>query len=266
MIRLVLVDVDGTLVGANGVHPTTWGAIADAQSRGVRVSLCTGRIGRGAALAYARRVAPDGLHVFQSGAIVSRPGAPAAYASRLPAHALPGLVAIARREREPLEVYGETRFFLERENDLTRVHAKFLEFDPEIVDLDALPEPPVRAQWVVHERDWPRFREWTLALGGIEAHPATAPWSPGTVFSNLVAAGTSKAAALRWLAAHHGLDVGEVAMIGDGENDLDAIAAAGLGIAVGNAPPSVKARAAAVVGDVDAGGLAEAIGVALAAR
>ena len=52
-------------------------------------------------------------------------------------------------------------------------------------------------------------------------------------------------------------------MIGDGENDLDAIEAAGLGIAVGNAPQSVQTGADAVVGEVDAGGLAEAVAVAL---
>jgi Cof subfamily protein (haloacid dehalogenase superfamily) len=263
MIKLILIDVDGTLVGKNGVHAGTWEALERARARGVHLGLCTGRIGSGKALEYARRVSPDGFHIFQSGAVVSRPGRPAEYVSRLPAHAVPGLVAISRREGEPLEVYGETRFFLERHSELTHVHATHLDMEPEIVDLDELPEPAVRAQWVVSGEDWPRYRELTLALGGIEAHPASAPWSPGTVFSNLVCAGTSKATALRWLAERHGLATSEVAMVGDGENDLDALLAAGLGIVVGNAPAHVQASASVVVADVDAGGLAEAIAVAL---
>lgn len=263
MIRLILIDVDGTLVGRNGVHPSSWGAIDGARERGVSVALCTGRLGRGVALDLARRVDADGLHIFQSGAVVSRPGAPAEFASRLPAHVLEGLVAIGAREGVPLEMYGEARFFLDRLDGPTRVHAEFLGLEPEIANLLALPEPAVRAQWVVPEAAWPRLRAATLALGGIEAHPATAPWAPGIVFSNLVAEGTSKAAALAWLAARHGIGAAQVAMVGDGENDLGALRAAGLGIAVGDAPGRVKAAADVVVAGVDEGGLAEAIARAL---
>jgi hypothetical protein len=263
VIRLILVDVDGTLIGSRGVHESSWPAFERARDLGVRLGLCTGRIGCGRALDLARRTAPGGLHVFQSGAVVSPPGAPAVFTRPLPAAAVRALVAISRREGEPIELYGERRFFLERHTTLTRVHAEHLEMEAEIGDPLAVTEPIVRAQWVVHERDWPRFREITLGLGGLDANPATAPWSPGTVFSNLTAAGTSKASALRWLASHLGLEVAEVAMIGDGLNDLDAIEAAGLGLAVGDAHPRVRERAAHVVAPADAGGVAEAVAFAL---
>ncbi len=265
MIRLVLVDVDGTLVGERGVHPSTWDAIGRARARGVRVALCTGRVGGGRALEYARRVAPDGFHIFQNGAVVSRPDEPAEYASRLPEASFRALVGISRRERQPLEAYGERRFFVEWHDALTRVHELHLELQAEIVDFDALPEPVLRAQWVVEEERWPRYRAWTEALGDLETHPATAPWSPGTVFSNLTRRGTSKVSALRWLAGRYGIGLPEVAMVGDAVNDLDTMVPAGLGIAMGNAEPQVKARAAAVVADADAGGLAEAIDLALRA-
>lgn len=263
MIRLVLLDVDGTLVGRNGVHPATWPAVERARARGVRVGLCTGRIGRGLAQDLARRCGPDGLHVFQSGAVVAPADGAAVYASRLPAEAFRAMVERSRREREPLEAYGERSFLLEWHTALTRVHAEHLELQPELVDLLARAEPVVRAQWVVHEDDWPRWRDWTLALGGLDAHPATAPWSPGTVFSNIVAAGTSKGTALRWLAAHLGITPADVAMVGDGENDRDAMEAAGLAIAMGGSPATVRARAHAVVAEPDEGGVAEAIALAL---
>jgi phosphoserine phosphatase len=64
-----------------------------------------------------------------------------------------------------------------------------------------------------------------------------------------------KAAALREWAAERGVPVTRTIAIGDGANDLEMMAVAGLGVAF-NAKPAVRARADLVVGPVD---LAEVI-------
>ena len=46
--------------------------------------------------------------------------------------------------------------------------------------------------------------------------------------------------------------------VGDGGNDLEMVAGAGVGVAMGNAVPAVRAAAAAVVAGHDDGGVAEA--------
>ena len=228
--------------------------------------LCTGRPGVGGTEAIARRVDAHGLHVFQTGAVVSAAGQPAVRTRTLPRAALDALVAISRREEHPLEAYGERRYFVERADEITRAHSRVLGWEPEIVDLLAIDEPIVRAQWALPDARWPRLRALTEEIAGLSIHTGTGPWAPGIRFANLVHAETSKVDALRWVAAHHGVPLAEVAMAGDAENDLAAIEAAGLGIAMANAPEFVRARAGFIAGDVEEGGIAEAIDFVLASR
>lgn len=81
----------------------------------------------------------------------------------------------------------------------------------------------------------------------------------GLSFVEVLAPGVSKGAALRALCATLGVPREATVALGDEENDLSALAAAGLGIAMGNAPERVKAAAGAVTGPNSADGWAEAV-------
>lgn len=72
-------------------------------------------------------------------------------------------------------------------------------------------------------------------------------------------AGVSKALGLQLLCDHLRCTLGECVAVGDSFNDLDALEAAGLAVAMGNAPEEVKARADAVVADNDHDGIVEVI-------
>lgn len=94
---------------------------------------------------------------------------------------------------------------------------------------------------------------------GLQAHVAESPKMPGVRFVSLTKEGVSKLSAARLVAEAYGLPLSECAMVGDGENDLELLRAVGVGIAMGNAPPSVKRAAQRVVAPVEACGLAEAL-------
>ena len=71
--------------------------------------------------------------------------------------------------------------------------------------------------------------------------------------------GVSKGKALRALTAHLGLSESEVMAIGDGNNDLSLISSVGLGVAMANATPELKAAARHVTLSVEESGVAAAV-------
>ena len=73
------------------------------------------------------------------------------------------------------------------------------------------------------------------------------------------AAGVSKGSGLERLCALLGIRLAECIAAGDADNDIPMLRAAGLGVAMGNAPAHVKAAADRIVSDLDHGGCAEAI-------
>jgi Cof subfamily protein (haloacid dehalogenase superfamily) len=78
-------------------------------------------------------------------------------------------------------------------------------------------------------------------------------------YLEIVPLGVHKAAALRHLTAMLGLELSQVAAIGDGLNDIEMLREAGLGIAMGNAPDGVKSEADWVTGTNNEGGVAQAV-------
>jgi hydroxymethylpyrimidine pyrophosphatase-like HAD family hydrolase len=68
-----------------------------------------------------------------------------------------------------------------------------------------------------------------------------------------------KGQGLKALANHLGVDRQQVMAIGDGLNDLDMLAEAGIGVAMGNALPEVQAAADEITGTQEEDGVAQAI-------
>jgi hydroxymethylpyrimidine pyrophosphatase-like HAD family hydrolase len=72
--------------------------------------------------------------------------------------------------------------------------------------------------------------------------------------------GVNKATALAEIAANLGVRAEDVLALGDGRNDLEMIKWAGRGVAMGDAPPEVKAAATHVTGLFAEGGTAGELG------
>jgi len=78
-------------------------------------------------------------------------------------------------------------------------------------------------------------------------------------YLEIVPIGINKAEALMHLSATLGLELSQVAAIGDGLNDLEMLREVGLGIAMGNAPEAVKSVAGWVTSTNNEAGVAQAV-------
>ena len=80
----------------------------------------------------------------------------------------------------------------------------------------------------------------------------------------LAPAGVTKWSAIRRLAGQWGIREQAICAVGDDVNDIPMIRGAGLGIAMGNALPAVKAAAARIAPSQDEDGLVQVVGWLLA--
>ena len=76
---------------------------------------------------------------------------------------------------------------------------------------------------------------------------------------DLIPNGVGKSSGLRDVCGYFQIDVNETMAFGDGQNDLDLIEAAGIGVAMGNAEPNIKAAADYVTKKASEAGITHAL-------
>lgn len=122
-----------------------------------------------------------------------------------------------------------------------------------VVDHDALLEAPVTrlvVRWPNGDRE--RLRDIARASG-----LASVDYAIGyKAWLDIMPMGVSKASGLAGVAERLGFSAVDTLAVGDGHNDVEMLAWAGRGVAMGQAPDDVKAAADDVCGAVDDDGLA----------
>ena len=99
--------------------------------------------------------------------------------------------------------------------------------------------------------------EMDKEVGNMLSHCRLPRWHPA--FTDIVAAGNSKAAGMEAVCRHFGIRQEETLAFGDGGNDIEMLQWAGIGVAMGNAADDVKGVADMVTTDVDNEGIENAV-------
>ncbi len=263
MIPLVLLDVDGVLIGSSGhVLDCVWQSVEKVRAAGVKLAVCTGRPCAGVAQRVAKRLGPNNPHIFQSGALISYPSGEALKTFALKEAALLKLVELAREHAMVLELYTPNAVFIERKTPLSEAHVKMIGVSAIVRDLAevARNEPVVRAQWVLRREQF-EFA-MGLALEGVTLSAATSPALKDAYFISITPPGVSKGSGVYHLARTLGVVPENIMAVGDSTGDLPMLEAVGHPVVMENAPEELKRRFA-VAGHVEACGVVAALEEAL---
>lgn len=254
----ILLDLDGTLLdGESRVTPRTHRAVRTLVDAGFEVVLCTGRSWHGTIETH-DALGLDTAIVAYNGEWIGRPGeAPWRYAT-IPDPALDALWSVESRALFSFRHEGERKVSLRRDHplqprlvdwfsgavlvdhehglpgaDLLRVSLFF--------DAEAHAEDACR----VLDRDVRealRIETWALAL-----FPEFA--DTDLQMCEIQVRSRGKAEALAYLQATRDIPASRVIAVGDQNNDLAMLEAAGLAVGMANGTPEVHALAHVVIGD-----------------
>ncbi len=259
MIRLVAFDVDGTLVGRDlSIGKPVRLAIERMTEAGIAGCLVTGRMYR-ATLPFARELGFDApLICYQGAAIIDPASDEVLQHAALNNETVRELVTMAERDGMHLQLYRNDEYYCEARNRFSDLYASLAMTEPVVVP--SLREafaysPATKGVVVADASDAAAYAEKLHAALGDRAYVTRSL----PEFVEVLDPTVDKGAALRFVAARLGVPMEQTAAIGDSWNDAPLLAAAGLGIAMGSAPPELRAVADAVVADLEHNGVAEAI-------
>lgn len=259
--RYVLLDVDGTLVGAGGaIAQEVLEAAERAAAAGLAVGVATGR-GAGSVLRLSDGLPLPGPHVVANGGEVVLDGE-VVHADTLEPEVVERILAVA----DYAEVYIGGDYYATDFRDEAEAHWELLGHPPAGSVDDARRNPAIglsavskvtAVQFAGEEDIAERLAALPVTLGS-----SSSPVTPGLRYHNVTAATADKGTALRAAAAVLGIDVEATMAIGDERNDLSMLAVAGTAVAMGQSADLIRDGAHLVTASVDEHGAAVALDAA----
>ena len=241
-IKLLTTDLDGTLVAdLHTISPRTRAAIRAAVEQGVIVTIATGREYE-ITHKFIETLGLTGPVICHQGAVIQDAQTGQLIAAQtLSLTQTHQLVDLARSMNLALSLHYNGHAHTEQPT------AQSLDFFRNIgtamTEVDDLKQAdnrePVKAM-IVHPAP-----EGEAILSELQANlnDSMKVFRSLDVLIEVTPRGVSKGHALATLAAHYGIAQSEVMAIGDQDNDVDMIAWAGIGVAMGDASPGAKAAA-----------------------
>ena len=264
-IRLIALDMDGTLLDdRKEISPATCQVLTDLREAGVPVALCTGRCRKETEI-YPQLTSAVPYGILASGAWVldMRSGETISGSCITAETALAALAAAGQEDAVPHLLTGGASVCCAGDIARLREH-QMGAYEPMFRAI--CEKPRDMAEYIrTHEDRLYKLNFYFLngeARARVEARLADLPLElvhAETASLECTAAGVAKDTGLSALCAFLGIPLSQVLAIGDSDNDLPMLKAAGVSVAMGNAPERIRTQASFVTLDNNRDGAAEAL-------
>ncbi|EOT38964.1 MULTISPECIES: Cof-type HAD-IIB family hydrolase [Enterococcus] len=263
MIKMIAIDLDGTLLDTKKkISTRNKVALAKAKAQGVKIVLCTGRPLR-AIRPYLDELqlkeSGDYSITFNGGLVQKNDTGEVMAKSTLSYANVKELVELAQRLGLPLDVVSdEVVYILPTDPQHESIYAQLnplLHF--QLFTVAELTEDLLYNKAVVAFEQ--TYLDQQLAKIPADFKERYEIIKTRDVLLEFMPKGVTKAYGCQLLAEHLGITADEVMAIGDEENDLPMIEYAGLGVAMENAVPMVKAAADVVTASNTNDGVAQVV-------
>ncbi len=264
-IRLVALDLDGTLLDDRKRLPAeNREALREAERRGLLVVLASGRM-ISTIESIEAEAGVDSVVIAYNGAKVfgrNREGRPLLVHRPIPAEVAAFFLRFSRERGYLLNLYHEDALYAEdgpqRRPFIDLYHARTGAEYHLVDDLEKAfaGVSPTKLILLADPGERDRLHdEFRARFGGQAFITKSEP-----EYLEIMAAGVDKGSAFSLIAERYGVAAAEMMAVGDAENDIGMLQAAGVGVALANSCPAVKAAADAVTERTNnEGGAAEAI-------
>ena len=257
-VKLVVSDVDGTLVQPDkSLSPGTIAAAQRLVDAGVTLALVSARPPRGMRWVTEKLALKAPYAGFNGGALVGPDGVVAEW-NPAPAELVRRAIELFRHRsvdtwlftQDEWLVPDEHGVYVEHEQHTVRFAARVVkDFEPYVGQVGKL---------VGVSDNFTLLAEVERELQAMVGERATAHRSQ-TYYLDLTHRNANKGYAVRALARHQGVELSEVAVLGDMVNDVPMFKVAGFSVAMGNGSEETKAQASAQTAANDQEGWAKAI-------
>lgn len=254
MIRMVAIDIDGTLLNSQRqVTEVVRAALRRAQDAGLIICLASGRL-IPTLMPVARQAEVRGPVVTCNGAYAEMEDGETVFSAQLDPDVVAALLDYAEEAGITANVYQPRRVLCNRESTYLDLYRSRTGGSPLVMSTAELKrEPATKLIFInepeANERDAAHFT--AQAAEGKFHLTVSEP-----IYLEFLPPGVNKGVGVQAVATHLGLEASEVAAVGDYYNDLEMIEWCGLGAAMASGVEAVRAAANMVVPGNDEDGVA----------
>lgn len=258
--KLIASDFDNTIYDGREVPPRVVKAIGEYRRTGGKFVVATGRIFESIRKKMPLLDADDEVIACQGAALYSMRTGEVLARFPLSFEVAKKVVDFYEAKGDVCHAYADREFFVGKENPFSKVYAEYCEVTPHYLGYPLSEHlskmPAINKVIAILPEDVidKRLQEVAALLGDVAEVTKSAP-----MFLEVTSVRAGKGNCLVALAERLGIPIEETVAVGDNLNDMSMVRAAGLGVAVDNSVPALKAAADLVVPSVAEGGVADLI-------